>query len=268
MRIKDEYKRILNVTIEISNKAANLIRGMSKNANNIIISNKDVNDFVTNVDKASEELYISELKKYFPDFDILAEETGGKSKSSNPKWIIDPIDGTTNFTKGIPIYGISIGLEVDSEIVLGVVNHISMNEVFTAVKGGGSHLNGGAIRVSLTDDIDRILIGTGFPFRRGSDFSSYIRVFEALAKTTAGIRRPGSASIDLCWTACGRYDAFFEFGLNPWDVSAGSLIVKEAGGIITESKGEMTLYMVELCLLLIRKRSIDFIFEKIKNTLL
>lgn len=232
-----KYKKELNVAVNTVKKAGELIIEMSKEKKDIIVSNKAVNDFVTNVDKASEDLIKEELSSAFPDYDILAEETGGMVKGSKPKWIIDPIDGTLNFMRGIPIFAISLGLEIDNEIVVGIVFNVPMNEMFIAIKEKGAYLNGEKINVSKTSVIDRIVVGTGFPFRKEADFDSYMSLFQELAQHTSGLRRPGSASIDLCWMACARYDAFFEFGLHPWDVSAGALIIKEAGGIVTDAKG-------------------------------
>ncbi len=233
----EEYTKELETAVKVAKEAGQLVLGLSQGDNNIKVEEKDVNDFVTNADKASEELIIKRLTNTFPDYDILAEESGLSETGNRHKWIIDPIDGTTNFTKGIPVFAVSIGLEVNGEIVAGAVYNIPMDEMFSSIKGEGAYLNGKKISVSETTNIDHLVIGTGFPFKRGSHFDEYMLLIKQIAKKTSGIRRPGSASIDLCWMACGRYDAFFEFGLHPWDISAGSLIVKEAGGTVKDTKG-------------------------------
>jgi myo-inositol-1(or 4)-monophosphatase len=232
-----DYIKETETAISIARKAGKLIKEMSEGDSKIKVENKAVNDFVTNVDKASEGLIIKELKEAFPDYDILAEESGSDESGSQHKWIIDPLDGTTNFTKGIPVYSVSIGLELNGDIVAGAVYSVSMDEMFSACKGEGAYLNDKRIHVSEETNTDHLVIGTGFPFKRGSRFMEYMNLIEQIARRTSGIRRPGSAAIDLCWFACGRYDAFFEFGLHPWDIAAGSLIAKEAGGIVKNSKG-------------------------------
>lgn len=231
-----KYNKELEVAVNTAKKAGELIKEMSNK--DIVVENKSIFDYVTNVDNKAEELIINELKKEFPEYDVLAEESGGIVEGGKLKWIVDPIDGTTNFMKNIPAYSVSIGLEAEGEIVVGVVYNIPMNEMFTAAKDGGAYLNDKKIIVSATDDIKKLVLGTGFPFKKNADYKSYLRLFEKFAQVTAGIRRPGSASIDLCWMACGRYDAFFEFGLSPWDVAAGVLIVKEAGGLVFDTKGQ------------------------------
>jgi myo-inositol-1(or 4)-monophosphatase len=261
----NEYRIDLELAVRTAEKAGNLITQMSYDFTNVIIDDKDTHDFVTNVDKASEELIINELKKYRPYYDIIAEESGADVKGNRPRWIIDPLDGTTNFTKQIPIYAVSIGLEVEGEIVAGVVNNVYMDEMFTAVKGEGAYLNKRRIKVSNTKNIDHTIIGTGFPFRKGSDYKNYISLFEELAKTTAGIRRPGSAAVDLCWFACGRYDAFFEFGLHPWDVAAGTLIASESGAIVTDTKGGDDFIYGGSVLCANNKTVYDFMMNKLKN---
>jgi myo-inositol-1(or 4)-monophosphatase len=232
-----DFTKELETAVKVAQEAGQLVRDISEGDNNIKVEEKDVNDFVTNADKASEELIIKRLSDAFPEYDILAEESGLSETGDNHKWIIDPIDGTTNFTKGIPVYAVSIGLEVKGEIVAGAVYNIPMDEMFSAIIGEGSYLNGKKISVSETTNLDHLVIGTGFPFKRGSRFDDYMRLIEQIARKTSGIRRPGSAAIDLCWMACGRYDAFFEFGLHPWDIAAGSLIVKESGGFVKDTKG-------------------------------
>lgn len=262
----NDYRIDLELAVRTAEKAGNLITQMSYDFDEITIDNKSTHDFVTNVDKASEKLIIDELKKYRSHYDIIAEESGADIRGDDrPRWIIDPLDGTTNFTKQIPIYAVSIGLELEGEIIAGVVNNVYMDEMFTAVKGEGAYLNKKRIKVSKTKNTAHTIIGTGFPFREGSDFKSYMALFEELAKNTAGIRRPGSAAVDLCWFACGRYDAFFEFGLHPWDVSAGSLIAKEAGAIVTDTKGGNDFIYGGTILCANNSTVHDFMMDAIKN---
>lgn len=230
-----DYIKKIELAKKIAEKGGKLINKLS--SEDIEVRSKGTHDFVTNVDTSVEDLIIKELKAEFPNHGILAEESGIGESDSEYKWIIDPIDGTTNFTRGIPIYAISIGLEHKGETVGGVVYNVAIDEMFTAVKGEGAYLNGKRIHVSEQSKIEDTLIGTGFPFKRGVGYDQYMGLFKQIAIKTAGIRRPGSASIDLCWVACGRYDAFFEFGLNPWDVGAGVVIIKEAGGVVTDTKG-------------------------------
>ncbi len=181
---------------------------------------------------------VNELQYAYPQHAILTEEAG---RVGNPKsdylWIVDPIDGTTNFIHGLPQYAVSIGLTFRGEVIAGVIYDVAKNELFTAAKGQGAFLDNRRIRVSETKEMRRALIGTGFPFRRGDDFEGYLERFRRVAERAAGLRRPGSAALDLAWVACGRYDGFWEQNLKPWDICAGVLLVLEAGGLITDLKG-------------------------------
>ena len=194
-------------------------------------------DLVTVVDKLSEKAIVERITAAFPDHDLLAEETLFEKKGSPWKWIIDPLDGTTNYFRGYPCFCVSIGLEVDGEVELGVVYNPVLDELFHAERGGGAFLNGKPISVSRVNDLNRSFLCTGFPYdvREYADF--YLRYFREFIIRSFGIRRPGSAAIDLSYLAAGRFDGFWELKLHPWDVAAGSLIITEAGGKVTDFKG-------------------------------
>ncbi len=195
---------------------------------------KGHNDYVTEVDRASERAIIGTILTRHPDHKILAEESGLRDSGSGVRWIIDPLDGTTNYIHGFPVYSVSIAAEVDGEIAAGVVLDPTRDELFTAVRGQGSTLNGEPIRVNATAELAPALILTGFPFKAAQYLEDFITVFRRLLPAASGLRRCGSAAIDLSYVACGRADGFWEFGLSPWDIAAGSLIVEEAGGRVTD----------------------------------
>lgn len=194
-------------------------------------------DLVTIVDKLCEKAIVQRITAAFPDHDLLAEETLFEKKGSPWKWIIDPLDGTTNYFRGYPCFCVSIGLEVDGEVKLGVVYNPVLDELFHAERGEGAFLNGNPISVSRVDDLNRSFLCTGFPYdvREYADF--YLRYFREFIIRSFAIRRPGSAAIDLSYLAAGRFDGFWELKLHPWDVAAGSLIITEAGGKVTDFKG-------------------------------
>ncbi len=203
------------------------------------IHSKDtINNLVTEVDKKAEDAIIEIIKNDFPEHFILSEEIGELSTESNYKWIIDPIDGTVNFAHGIPICCISIGLEKDGAMLMGVVFNPFMNELFFAEKGQGAFLNNKKLHVSKKQDLESACLVTGFPYRWAKIDTDPIPVFEKFVRMGLPVRRLGSAAIDLCWVAAGRFDAFWEYNLNPWDIAAGYLIIEEAGGTITNFKGE------------------------------
>lgn len=197
---------------------------------------KGLNDLVSYVDKGAESRIVTELNEHFPAGFIVEENSVSSRQDYN--WIVDPLDGTTNFVHGVPCYAVSIALEYKGEIILGVVYEINRDECFYAIKDGGAFLNSIQIRVSKTEKLNDSLIATGFPIYNFSKMENYLKTIEHLMRNTHGLRRMGSAAVDLCYVACGRFDAFFEYNLNPWDVAAGALIVKEAGGIVSDFKGE------------------------------
>lgn len=194
-------------------------------------------NLVTEADRQSEETIINIIAATFPDHQILSEERPFKESQSDFKWIIDPLDGTTNFVHGFPFFSVSIGLEYQNELLLGVVLAPMLNETFTAFKHHGAFLNGQPIQVSKVDKLSSSLLGTGFPYEENASFHRNFELFRKIYPQTQGVRRAGSAAIDLCYTACGRLDGFWELELNAWDVAAGALIVQEAGGQLRNMDG-------------------------------
>ena len=234
---------VLNILIKAARRASQIINRASLDLGHLQITTKRQSDFVTEVDKAAEAAIIEVLREAYPDYGILAEEsghTGGHAGGSDYQWIIDPLDGTTNFIHGFPQYAISIALAYRGQITQSVVYDTVRNELFTASKGGGAFLNDRRIRVSKCIRLDDALLGTGFPYRVYEHIDAYLAMFKELAKKSSGIRRPGAASLDLAYVACGRYDGFWEFGLSPWDIAGGALLISEAGGLIGDLAGNET----------------------------
>ena len=194
-------------------------------------------DLVTEADRESEEAVIRTLNRAFPEHAILAEESGANARLSEHRWIIDPLDGTTNFAHGFPQFCVSIAYERRGRVELAVVFDALKRELFVAARGRGARLNGRPIHVSATPSLDRALLATGFPYDRRERRNFYFTFWEAFMMRTQGVRRTGSAALDLCYVACGRVDAFWEFGLRPWDVAAGALVVGEAGGRVSNLDG-------------------------------
>ncbi len=193
-------------------------------------------DLVTEADRSSERLIVAHLKKMFPTHSIVAEEGGGQQTSSEFCWYVDPLDGTTNFAHGFPAFNVTLALERAGELIAGVVFDPTRNEMFSAEKGAGAFLNDQPIRVSTAPRIETSLVATGFPSRK-RHLNINIHFYYQLAMLSHGVRRAGSAALDLAYVACGRLDAFWEFGLNPWDVAAGILLIREAGGTCTDMLG-------------------------------
>lgn len=218
-------------------KAGNFIQNEIGKIHTADIETKALNSLVTYVDKSAEEILVAELQNILPHAVFLTEENTITTRQGEWQWIIDPLDGTTNFIHQVPVFGISVALKHFDEIVVGVVLEINRNELFYASKNNGAFLNGKCISVSSTSQLSDSLIATGFPYYDFDLLENYIGVFQELMTSTRGIRRLGSAAIDLCFTACGRFDAFFEYSLSPWDVAAGALILKEAGGEIYDFSG-------------------------------
>ncbi len=198
---------------------------------------KKASDFVTRVDNESEHVIISTIKEHFPDHHILAEESLKEIETDRYRWIIDPLDGTTNFIHGYPVFSVSIALEYRGEIILGVIFDPLRRELFTAQKGKGAFLNDLPIKVSGIHDLKECLVTTGFPFRGKEFIDLYLKVFKNIFNKVSDMRRAGSAALDLAYLACGRCEGFFEIGLSPWDMAAGEIIIKEAGGVITDFGG-------------------------------
>jgi myo-inositol-1(or 4)-monophosphatase len=231
---------MLNIAVKAARAAGSIINRAALDVERLTISTKGVNDFVTEVDQAAEKVIIETLLTAYPGHAILAEESGRAhgAKHSDYLWIIDPLDGTTNFIHGFPVYAVSIALSFRGKIEQAVVYDPARNDLFFASKGRGAFLNDRRLRVSKRIRLSESLIGTGFPFRKGDNFKRYVEMFEQVMQHCAGVRRPGAAALDLCYVAAGWYDGFFETGLHPWDVAAGSLMITEAGGLIGNFTGE------------------------------
>jgi myo-inositol-1(or 4)-monophosphatase len=220
---------MLNVAVKAARAAGAIINRAALDVEAVRISQKQVNDFVTEIDHASEKVIIDTLLTAYPDHGILAEESG--REFGNPLadhiWIIDPLDGTTNFIHGFPVYCVSIALQVRGKIEQAVIYDPTRNDLFTATKGRGAFMNDRRLRVSKRIRMEECIISTGFPFRKGDHFNQYLRMMGDVMQRTAGLRRPGAAALDLAYVAAGFTDGFFETGLSPWDVAAGSLLVTE-----------------------------------------
>jgi len=231
---------MLNIAIKAARAAGAIINRASLDLERLQVSSKAPNDFVTEVDHAAEAAIIDTLLGAYPGHGILAEESGSSrgARDSEYVWIIDPLDGTTNFIHGLPTYAVSIGLAFRNQMQQAVVYDPARNDLFYATRGRGAYLNDKRLRVSRRSRMADALIGTGFPFRKGDDLGRYLHMMETVMKVCAGMRRPGAAALDLCYVAAGWYDGFFETGLSPWDVAAGSLLVTEAGGLIGNFTGE------------------------------
>ncbi|MFZ5566327.1 MAG: inositol monophosphatase family protein [Pseudomonadota bacterium] len=231
---------MLNVAIKAARAAGAIINRAALDVEAVRVSQKQVNDFVTEVDHASEETIIETLLTAYPGHGIWGEETGRTrgAKDSDHVWIIDPLDGTTNFIHGFPVYCVSIALTVKGKVEQAVVYDPTRNDLFTATRGRGAFLNERRIRVSKRTQLSQSLISTGFPFRKGDNFQAYLAMMGEVMQRTAGLRRPGAAALDLAYVAAGFTDGFFETGLSPWDVAAGSLLVTEAGGLVGNFTGE------------------------------
>jgi myo-inositol-1(or 4)-monophosphatase len=232
---------MLNTAVKAARRAASIINRASFDIDRIKVTQKGQNDFVTEVDRAAEQAIIEVLHTAYPDHAILAEESGASGNlhdESENVWIIDPLDGTTNFIHGFPQYCVSIALQHRGQITQAVVFDPNRNDLFTATKGAGAYVNDKRLRVSRRDKMADSLIGTGFPFRNMDGMEEYLQMFRVITEKSAGLRRPGAAALDLAYVAAGRLDGFFEKGLAPWDVAAGSLLVTEAGGIVGDFSGE------------------------------
>jgi myo-inositol-1(or 4)-monophosphatase len=242
--------QILNGVIKASREVGHFIRTEGAAFDLSKIEQKTVfNNLVSYVDKEAEKRLVTVLRALVPQAGFITEEgTVEQSLNQEYKWIIDPLDGTTNFLHGLPLYAISIGLTQKSETVLGVVYHIGTDECFYAIKGGGAFCNERPISVSKISSVNESLLATGFPYDQDNKGNIYLGIIKEFLKESHGIRRLGSAAIDLAYVACGRLEGFFEFNLNPWDVAAGAFIVEEAGGIVTDFQGGRNfLFGGELC---------------------
>ena len=231
---------MLNIAIRAARQGGNIIARYVDKVDSLTIDTKQHNDFVTEVDRSAEQEVISVLRKAFPDHSILAEESGtsdARNGSDEFQWVIDPLDGTTNFLHGFPQFAVSIALKHKGRLDQAVVYDPISQELFTASRGEGAMLNSRRIRVTKRISLEGALLGTGFPFRQQEHLDAYLEMFKALHKDTAGIRRAGSAALDLAYLAAGRLDGFWEIGLSEWDMAAGALLIKEAGGMVTDFGG-------------------------------
>ena len=242
---------MLNVAIKAARAAGAIINRAALDVESVRVSAKQTNDFVTEVDQAAEAIIIETLLTAYPDHGILAEESGEKPGihgGADHVWIIDPLDGTTNFIHGFPVYCVSIALSVKGKIEQAVVYDPTRNDLFCATKGRGAYLNDRRIRVAKRIHLRDTLLSTGFPFRPGDAFKPYLAMMAEVMPRCAGLRRPGAAALDLAYVAAGFSDGFFELGLQPWDMAAGSLLVTEAGGLIGNFTGESDFLHQKECL--------------------
>ncbi|MBE2894269.1 inositol-1-monophosphatase [Spirabiliibacterium falconis] len=229
---------MLTIAVRAARKAGNLIAKSYERPDSVEVHNKQENDFVTNVDKAAEVAIIEVIKKSYPDHTIIAEESGAQEgDNAQVQWIIDPLDGTTNFTKSLPHFAVSIAVREHGRTTVGVVYDPIRNELFTAVRGEGTKLNEMRLRVNNKQELDGSIIATGFPYKQKRNMPIQFNMMTALSDQVADFRRTGSAALDLAYVAAGRVDGYFESGLKPWDCAAGDLIVREAGGIVSDFTG-------------------------------
>ena len=230
---------MLNIAVRAARAAGDIIVRNMDRLDRIKVATKQNNDFVSNVDHLAEETIISTIKQAYPDHGIFAEESGKQAEGSEFQWIIDPLDGTTNYLHGFPQFAVSIALKYKDRLEVGVIYDPVSQELFTASRGNGAMLNDRKIRVTSHKGLQNALLGTGFPYYDQSYLDTYLETMKELMQRTSGIRRPGSAALDLAWLAAGRIDGFWEFNLKAWDIAAGALIVREAGGIVSdfENKG-------------------------------
>ena len=226
----------LNIAIRAARKAGDTISRAVDRTDRLKITVKDQNDFVSEIDKKAELQIIDVIKRAYPDHAILAEESGNHS-GDDYLWIIDPLDGTTNFIHGFPQFAVSIALQYKGRLEVAVIYDPMRQELFTATRGGGAQMNDRRIRVSGHRSLSGSLLGTGFPYKDFSRLDRYLGMLKSFVTQTSGVRRPGSAALDLAYVAAGRLDGFWEMGLKPWDIAAGVLIVQEAGGLITDLHG-------------------------------
>ncbi len=234
---------MVNIAVRAARRAGDIIvRGLNR-LHQVKVQSKARNDFVTDIDRRAEEAIIETIRESHPDHGILAEESGASGAQEDKVWIIDPLDGTTNFIHGFPVFAVSIAFREKGRLEHAVVYDVMSQELFTASRGTGATLEGRKIRVSNRRGVDGALIGTGFPYRDNTvHMDAYLAMFADLSRDVAGLRRPGSAALDLAHVAAGRYDGFFEFGLAPWDIAAGALLIREAGGLISGLTGEDDLF--------------------------
>jgi myo-inositol-1(or 4)-monophosphatase len=224
---------LLNTAVKAAHAAGDIVMRYARRVHQLDVRSKSRNELVSKVDIMAEELIVSTIHERYPDHAILGEE-GGQQGDSDTVWIIDPLDGTTNYLHGFPMFAVSIGVQVKGRMEVGVVYDPARQELFTALRGGGAQLDGRKMRMDANKALEGALIGTGFPYRMNDTWMEpYLNQFRAVMGVAGDVRRPGSAALDLSYLAAGRLDGFWEFGLQPWDIAAGTLIVREAGGIVS-----------------------------------
>ena len=228
---------MLTIATRAARAAGTVIHRSMDKVDSLKVTSKAVNDFVSDVDRQAEQVIIETIRKAYPDHSIKAEENGELNGNPDFQWIIDPLDGTTNFLHGFPQFAVSIAFKQNGRLSQGVVFNPVNQELFTASRGEGAMLNDRRLRVSKQSSLEGALLGTGFPFRNQEHLDVYLETFKALFPMTAGIRRPGAAALDLAYVAAGRLDGFWEIALNDWDMAAGALLIKEAGGLISDFSG-------------------------------
>lgn len=225
---------MLNTAINAATEAGKILTQNFRKISTADIREKEKNDYLTFVDELAEKKIIDIIQIQFPEHSILAEESGNQTRNSRYCWIIDPLDGTKNFINGIPVFAVSIALQVDEDLVCSIVYDVMQNEMYSAEIGNGAFLNNKRIYVSDNENFDGSLLATGFPFKNKIMMDSYIACFKELFSHCSGVRRLGAAAIDLAYVACGYFDAFWEIGLNPWDIAGGELLITEAGGKVSD----------------------------------
>ena len=228
---------MLNIAVRAARVAGNIIARGFENRDDLDTQAKGKNDFVTKIDKEAEQAIISKIKQSYPDHAFYGEESGKQGDDETFTWIIDPLDGTTNFIKGIPHFSVSIALLHKGRLDQAVVFDPIRGELFTASKGAGAQLNGYRIRASKAKDLDQTILGTAFPFKQPEQLEQYTRQFTQIFRKAGDIRRSGSAALDMAYVAAGRLDGYWERGVQPWDIAAGELLVREAGGLVTDFSG-------------------------------
>jgi len=232
-----DLEQLTNQVSQVAKEAGEFIRQQRKIFSSDKIEIKGLNDLVSYVDKTAEEQIVAALSKILPEAGFITEEKTINKTGERYNWIIDPLDGTTNFIHGLPVFSVSIALQEYDELVSGVVYEVNQDECFYAWQGSAAYLNGQEIKVSANQSLDKSLLATGFPYYNFEKQQGYIELFTELMKSCHGLRRLGSAAVDLAYTACGRFDGYYEYNLNPWDVAAGILIVRQAGGQVVNFKG-------------------------------
>lgn len=228
---------LLNTAVSAARAAGDFIMRHYNQADQLEVTTKQASDFVSEVDRQAERIILDRIRQAYPDHAVLAEESGESGTPGGMQWIIDPLDGTTNYLHKFPQFAVSIACRDRKELEVAVVYDPFSQELFTASRGAGTQLDGRRVRVSKTSKLERSLIGTGLPFRKDQKVDYFLPMLREVMLNTAGVRRPGAAALDLAYVAAGRLDGFWELGLKPWDMAAGMLLIKEAGGTVTELKG-------------------------------